>query len=294
MKPLTLSMNLEVPMMTEHFAVIATLMSFLFVLGLSPAFSQPVPMPVPQSQGHVPSTLCHVFCSGCGCRGGVGYRTIRLDGKKGDCVSRDELRKRCGPEPRLKCRLENVGLDARCGPAPLPVAPPQLAAPPVEVDLIDPGFAWSYRESDRVLMAGVPRKIEEIVSVLRVDLKVTDEIVFIGTASSEGLRDAEEWRAQERADFLASVVIATGKLTNKAWTLSLGQYTVDCGDCSEASSALQRPLLIARVRRNAEVVDLELALKSALGKALKNVIVDRYSQFELSSLPPSKRTLAKP
>ena len=42
-------------------------------------------------------------CSGCGCRGGPGYR----DGD-GKCVGHRELVRRCGPAPHAGCAFENA------------------------------------------------------------------------------------------------------------------------------------------------------------------------------------------
>jgi len=42
-------------------------------------------------------------CSGCGCRGGPGYR-----GPSGSCVGWDALSKTCGSPPTTRCTAEQV------------------------------------------------------------------------------------------------------------------------------------------------------------------------------------------
>ncbi len=46
----------------------------------------------------------HAFCSGCGCRGGPGYR-----GPDGRCVGFQQLFGVCGVPPAQKCTFEGAG-----------------------------------------------------------------------------------------------------------------------------------------------------------------------------------------
>lgn len=51
-------------------------------------------------------------CTGCGCRGGPGYR-----GPNGHCVSYRDLDRVCGPNPASRCVFENLpntGLNREC------------------------------------------------------------------------------------------------------------------------------------------------------------------------------------
>lgn len=52
-------------------------------------------------------------CSGCGCRGGPGYR-----GPNGKCVGWKQLTKVCGSPPTLRCTNERPGTDGDKKPAP--------------------------------------------------------------------------------------------------------------------------------------------------------------------------------
>lgn len=90
------------------------------------------------------SSNCPVGCTGCGCKGGPGYRApARDDGKKGHCASYARLVAECGPPPHERCTREcapvAVGcrrptsgeveaakktLDQPAKRAPAPVAPP--------------------------------------------------------------------------------------------------------------------------------------------------------------------------
>ena len=46
------------------------------------------------------------FCSGCGCRGGPGYR-----GPDGECVGWKALDRICGKPPTTRCKAEQVNSD---------------------------------------------------------------------------------------------------------------------------------------------------------------------------------------
>jgi hypothetical protein len=52
-------------------------------------------------------------CTGCGCKGGPGYRS----NKSGKCVGFKQLTKTCGNPPTQRCTFENApgtGLNAEC------------------------------------------------------------------------------------------------------------------------------------------------------------------------------------
>jgi hypothetical protein len=42
---------------------------------------------------------CPAFCSGCGCKGGPGYRAPESNGRKGGCVGYADIISKCGPAP---------------------------------------------------------------------------------------------------------------------------------------------------------------------------------------------------
>src|SRR5262249_6449561 len=66
------------------------------------------------------------ICSGCGCRGGPGYR-----GPDGNCVGWKALDRICGRPPTTRCTPELVNSDKPTTPkGPLPVAPgPSMHTP---------------------------------------------------------------------------------------------------------------------------------------------------------------------
>ncbi len=69
-------------------------------------------------------------CSGCGCRGGPGYR-----GPNGQCVGHAQLLSTCGNPPTLRCSAEGHALmrlmeAERAKKQTAPIAPPASAAPP--------------------------------------------------------------------------------------------------------------------------------------------------------------------
>jgi hypothetical protein len=52
---------------------------------------------------------CSVFCRGCGCKGGPGYRAT-----SGECVSYAQLIAKCGPPPHARCTRECAPVHASC------------------------------------------------------------------------------------------------------------------------------------------------------------------------------------
>jgi hypothetical protein len=52
---------------------------------------------------------CHMFCRGCGCKGGPGYRD-----PDGRCVGYADLIRKCGPPPHRLCRAECAPLHEGC------------------------------------------------------------------------------------------------------------------------------------------------------------------------------------
>ncbi len=66
-------------------------------------------------------------CTGCGCRGGTGYRA-----PNGHCVGFRELTRVCGAEPAKACTFENApntGLNRECALAKKPLVPRQSSQP---------------------------------------------------------------------------------------------------------------------------------------------------------------------
>ena len=57
--------------------------------------------------------LCDISCSGCGCKGGPGYRVVE-GARPGACVSYKRLVSLCGPPPHTRCRRECYPVVAGC------------------------------------------------------------------------------------------------------------------------------------------------------------------------------------
>lgn len=75
-------------------------------------------------------TLPVEACSGCGCRGGPGYR-----GPNGQCVSWKAFARTCGSPPTAHCSAEHVnakpgGEDNRPSPKKTPRRAPQIETRP--------------------------------------------------------------------------------------------------------------------------------------------------------------------
>jgi hypothetical protein len=53
---------------------------------------------------------CKVYCRGCGCKGGPGYRD-----QAGHCVGYADIIQKCGPPPHHLCKAECAPLREGCG-----------------------------------------------------------------------------------------------------------------------------------------------------------------------------------
>jgi hypothetical protein len=61
---------------------------------------------LPEVTGH---GACKVFCRGCGCKGGPGYRD-----QAGSCVGYADIIRKCGPPPHRLCKAECAPLQEGC------------------------------------------------------------------------------------------------------------------------------------------------------------------------------------
>jgi hypothetical protein len=223
---------------------------------------------------------CMIFCEGCGCRGGYGYKT-----KGGICVTRAQFKNQCGESPDTKCFYEGTPLDVRCVveqsvPIIVPPDKPHLS-PAVPIVIIDSGYSWSYRRADRLGAKDEMGNSTAIMAQLSARLEDSHQLIAIGLSSAEGAQPAEDERARLRARQLASWLKKTIAGDRKLWTLSLGKHHGDCKQCTAESSAKQRALIVIGVKQNLTEVDIEGAVRTAL-QSLPNLLSSNdYGLFEL-------------
>ncbi len=134
-------------------------------------------------------------------------------------------------------------------------------------------YTWEFKKTD-TLSNGVTggilaetKIIQELSHpVLSEDIKNSQSIIAVGLASCEGELKTENRRAALRAKVIKS---ALQKLDSKPrgeniYVLELGQYKDS--DCQSTNTELQRRLLIIRVTRKDEGIDLEQALKKVVNR----------------------------
>jgi hypothetical protein len=87
----------------------------------SPIFQLPeCPLVTPELRRQVLAATngaerCKIKCSGCGCKGGPGYRAPREPpGTKGQCVGYKNILSICGPPPHTLCHRECATIVAVC------------------------------------------------------------------------------------------------------------------------------------------------------------------------------------
>jgi hypothetical protein len=241
--------------------------------------------------------LCQLFCSGCGCKGGPGFR--KQDGK---CATTPDLaRGACGDGPSYdRCKRECTPLHQGCTRGALPAAD----APPIRVDegltlfevtgedkqgkraafdiiLISEGLTWGYAGTE-VLSGTSPVSGRDLRIFFKSRFAGVADIIASGTASSEGDRKTEENRARNRGAKLAQMAAETAAPETKLWVLNLGQYLTPCKSCSKQQTASQRPVFITGViYKETPDVNIDEALHMALGRRNELPNPEQYSLFEL-------------
>jgi eukaryotic-like serine/threonine-protein kinase len=137
-------------------------------------------------------------------------------------------------------------------------------------------YTWEYGKID-TLSDGVKGGIlaeKEIIEelshpVLSENIKNSQVVIAVGLASCEGETTMENRRASQRAKVIKN---ALQKLDSKPpgetiYVLELGQYkTSECPSSNSTNTELQRRLLIIRVTRKDDDVDLEQALKNVINR----------------------------
>jgi hypothetical protein len=134
-------------------------------------------------------------------------------------------------------------------------------------------YTWEF-EKVNTLSNGVKGGIlaeKEIIQelshpVLNEDIKNSQAIIAVGLASCEGETKTENRRASLRAKVIKS---ALQKLDSKPrgetiYVLELGQYKTS--DCNSTNTELQRRLLIIRVTRKDDVINLKQALRKVVDR----------------------------
>jgi hypothetical protein len=241
--------------------------------------------------------LCQLFCKGCGCKGGPGFRK-----QDGLCASMPDLaRGACGNAPGYeKCSRECTPLFQGCTRTALPA----VDVAPIKIDtgltlfevtgedkqgrraafdiiMISEGLSWQYGQT--AVVQGVQQvSASDLRSFFKRRFASASDVIASGTASSEGDRKTEEVRARNRGAKLAQMAAESAAPETKLWVLNLGQYLQPCKGCTKEQTAIERPVFITGViYKESPDVNLSEALHMALGRRSELPKPEQYSLFEL-------------
>lgn len=149
-------------------------------------------------------------------------------------------------------------------------------------------FTWVKGSADHVERRGQPVPEEETASaVINPELvellKREKALIAVGLASREGERQAEEDRADQRAQTIVKWFGVKADPAMPVWRLNLGQYNdLACKGQQDADTAFERPVIFAGVSAMvAEGADVREALINAISDKENLPSRTCYSRFDM-------------
>jgi hypothetical protein len=156
--------------------------------------------------------------------------------------------------------------------------------------VLDRSFVWSLGSTEIVERAGSKLAGEEVVRTIVTRelgdrIRAAEQLIAVGTASSEGGKSEEETRAAARATRLAQWLgqAVAGK---PIWSLNLGQHRerpAEAGRTGETTgTSWQRPIIVVGVRASQEGVDIGEALADAMQSSANLPHPATYSRYDMN------------
>ena len=156
-------------------------------------------------------------------------------------------------------------------------------------------YEWQLGSDNQVRLKGQTQSIP--MSVIKQELekqgifKIMDNpnrIIALGTASCEGTGTEEELRALNRAKTIQAKIVKQLFQVKEYPILNLGQFKRDNCQRDVKGNSLQRRLTIVGMRRESAGIEVKEALYQRLGKTIKDLNLNDYSQgtvdkFELKN-----------
>lgn len=156
-------------------------------------------------------------------------------------------------------------------------------------------YEWQLGSDNQVRLKGQTQSIP--MSVIKQELekqgifKIMDNpnrITALGTPSCEGSSTEEELRALNRAKTIQAKIVKQLFQVKEYPILNLGQFKRDNCQRDVKGNSLQRRLTIVGMRRESAGIEVKEALYQRLGKTIKDLNLNDYSQgtvdkFELKN-----------
>jgi eukaryotic-like serine/threonine-protein kinase len=165
----------------------------------------------------------------------------------------------------------------------------------INMAVLSDRFEWELASSDRVKLKGQTQSLP--ISILKQELekqgifKIMDNpnrIVAIGTASCEGTSVEEELRAMSRAKTIQDQIVKQLFQVKEYPILNLGQFKRDNCQLNTQGNSLQRRLVIVGMRKESAGLEVKEALYQRLGKTIKDLNLNDYSQGSLEKFELKK------
>jgi eukaryotic-like serine/threonine-protein kinase len=163
----------------------------------------------------------------------------------------------------------------------------------INMAVLSDRYEWQLSSDTQVRLKGSNQSLP--IAVLKEELKKQgifkimdnpNRIVAIGTASCEGTRTEEEFRALSRAKTIQDQIIKQLFQVKEYPILNLGQFIRDDCQRDATGTSIQRSLVIVGLRKESEGLMMKDAVYQRLSKTIKNLKLDDYSlgnaqKFEL-------------
>lgn len=158
----------------------------------------------------------------------------------------------------------------------------------INMAVLSDRYEWQLGSDSQVKLKGQTQSLP--ISVLKKELekqgifKIMDNpnrIIALGAASCEGAISIEEARAMNRGKVIQDQLVKQLFQVKEYPVLNLGQFKRDNCKLNTTSSSFQRGLIIVGMRNETPGLEVKAALYQRLGKTIKGLNLNDYSQGSL-------------
>ena len=158
----------------------------------------------------------------------------------------------------------------------------------INMAVLSDRYEWQLGSDNQVKLKGENKSVP--ISVLKKELekqgifKIMDNpnrIIALGAASCEGAGPIEEARAMSRGKVIQSQLVKQLFQVKEYPVLNLGQFKRDNCKLTTTATSFQRGLVIVGMRNETAGLEVKAALYQRLGKTIKGLNLNDYSQGSL-------------
>jgi eukaryotic-like serine/threonine-protein kinase len=158
----------------------------------------------------------------------------------------------------------------------------------INMAVLSDRYEWQLGSDNQVKLKGQSKSVS--ISVLKQELekqgifKIMDNpnrIIALGAASCEGAGPVEEARAMSRGKAIQSQLVKQLFQVKEYPVLNLGQFKRDNCKLNTTATSFQRGLVIVGMRNETAGLEVKAALYQRLGKTIKGLNLNDYSQGSL-------------